>query len=175
MQMLQTMLYALLAGSVLVGSTLSVQAQSSVDEDLLLQINAIGSSMSANVASIQQIGNVNEAILNQVENGNSAQVAQFGKANVIMVQQGGSMYSMAILQLGTANSYYGDVEGFDANLDIFQLGNNNQIEQRSKLTDANLIIIQMGDNHELIQTRDIENTQGMRIIQRGNGAKAFIR
>lgn len=144
---------------------------------LLNQIRVINPEPSnRNQISVFQQGGSNEAYIQQVNStSNFVESYQFGYGNQIQMNQEGSSFSAFVIQTGDSNNYGADIEGYDANLNVFQVGRYNTINQHSELNNANLTIIQIGDGHELTQERDISHSQGMRIIQRGNGAKAFIR
>jgi hypothetical protein len=152
-----------------------------LDEDevqLLNQINVIdkSSSSSSSQVLIVQAGNLNEAYVQQINsNSGSIESLQLGYANFINLNQEGYLYSIRVVQAGHNNRYGADIDAYDADINVFQVGHFNTIDQTSEINNANLIIIQIGDGHQLTQERDISNSQGMRIIQRGNGAKAIIR
>lgn len=161
-------------------ATIAQKKEKKLDDEevqLLNQIRVINAeSSNENQIAVFQQGSLNEAYVQQVNSAsNVVESYQLGYGNFIQMIQEGSSFSALVIQAGDYNNYKGDIEGYDADLNIFQVGNNNTINQDSELNNANLIIIQYGDGHQLTQERDISNTQGMRIIQRGNGAKAFIR
>lgn len=147
------------------------------DEFLLLrQVNVVSEPSSSNQILLVQGGSLNEAYIQQVNSTSSSiEGWQLGYANLINLNPEGYLYSILIIQAGHNNQYGADIDAYDANLKVFQLGHSNTIDQNSVIDNANLTIIQIGDGHHLTQERDISHSQGMRIIQRGNGAKAIIR
>jgi len=133
-----------------------------------------------NIFSLSQQGNQNmvQALQNrqgQAGDPNVMEVLQVGNTNDAQLNQRGTGLQVRLRQGGNANRYEGDLNGEDITSDVLQLGNRNNLEQQLSGNGMQYELIQRGNNNELIQLEEAPGqAPGYRIEQNGNGMRLYI-
>ena len=135
-----------------------VTAQNNVDisnnlELINSEIISVNFNGKSNLATIQQLGNSNQAEIFQQNigsGGNSAVILQSDDLNTGFIQQVGSYLSSTLLQIGIGNSARVNSSGQNINQNIQQTGNRNVVNTNiENLSNAifNVALNQVGSNN----------------------------
>jgi hypothetical protein len=131
-----------------------------------------------NIAFIQQVGNFNEAIINQSENSgllpNAAEVNQQGYNNIASSSQNGNSNLSVIGQYGSDNSASLNTIGNYNLAGALQFGNGNTVEQDLIGNGLNFLIFQTGNENFINQVQNQQSSIPMQIHQTGNGMRLII-
>ena len=136
------------------------------------------STASNNSANIQQVGNFNQATINQINsNGlsqNMATIAQYSDYNQAQIIQNGSGNDNSITQKGNGNQAEINVTGDNNNTYIVQSGNNNVASQKINTSATQYVITQMGNNNSIQRYDNIRSPKAYVISQVGNSMHLII-
>ena len=131
-----------------------------------------------NNAIIDQIGNRNTSIVNQIHAGgldpNIVNVTQAGNNNDSEINQTGAGNTSSINQDGNNNHYKVVVTGNDNNSNVIQNGNNNELEHSLVGNELNYELIQDGNNNGLKHSDFGSQSGPPKIIQEGNNMNLTI-
>jgi len=156
------------------------------EEAFLKQLESTANSLSLqenpdsrNNAQIQQVGNNNNATINQTLNGikvpgNVAELIQNGDINIALLTQTGYGNNLILNQTGNGNEFEAIVTGNNNSSLIDQIGNDNYINQNLIGNDMALILSQFGNNNEIVQVENDLQSRQYQIIQNGNAMKLII-
>ena len=162
------------------------QANDNNEEAFLKQIESSGLSVAksndlslSNNVQIQQIGDYNNASVNQTLTGtgirgNVAELIQNGNINTAVLTQTGSGNNHYIYQNGNSNMFEGSVTGNNNSSLINQIGSSNLVNQKLSGNDMTFILSQFGNNNEIVQVKNNQSAQKYEIIQNGNGLQLVI-
>lgn len=162
------------------------QNNSKTEEAFLQQIESSASFFSlqhsldfSNYAQIQQMGNSNNAAIDQTiigtnVPGNIAELIQNGDVNNAVLTQTGIGNSHFINQTGIGNMFEASVIGDNNSSTIDQFGNDNLINQHLQGNDMAFILSQHGNNNELIQVENNHQSMQYQVFQQGSGMKLII-
>jgi len=133
----------------------------------------------SNIAQIQQIGNNNNASINQAltgisVSGNVAELIQSGELNSAVLTQNGSGNNHNVTQTGNSNMFEASVNGDNNSSTIEQLGNENIINQNLLGNNMAFVLSQVGNNNEINQTENDQQSRQYQITQTGNAMKLII-
>lgn len=151
-------------------------------EDLLLEPSALLQSelgTGSNMVYTKTEGNNNELSINQVQQDgailNLVKTLQVGENNQALVEQVGTGNQLVLIQNGANNVYSLTQTGLNNATIAIQNGNNNLIRQElSNATNVRSEFIQNGNDNEIIHITNGAVNQNFKIVQNGNGLKASI-
>ncbi|MCJ7696313.1 MAG: hypothetical protein MUO40_12945 [Anaerolineaceae bacterium] len=156
------------------------QDNSKIEEAFLLQIQSSAPSLQiqngldfSNKAQIQQMGNSNDASINQTLSGtnvpgNIAELIQHGSINDAVLTQTGYGNSHFINQSGKGNMFEASVIGDNNSSTVDQFGNDNMINQNLLGNDMAFILSQHGKSNKIIQIENDQIPRQYEIHQQGN-------
>jgi len=177
---MKKIIYILFA-TVMFFSQLTFSQEKVLTEDQILNSlrkNELHSSFSNNEANINQDGQNNTGIVNQVKNGiyggNLSNISQSGIYNEALLLQYGSGNTTNINQDGNYNYAEIDIIGHNIYSEINQSGNHNYIDQNFSGSGMNFSVQQQGNNNELIQNQSGNDAVNYKITQNGNGISTVI-
>ena len=131
-----------------------------------------------NSANIQQVGNFNQATINQINsNGlsqNIASIVQNNDYNQAQITQNGSGNNSSIAQNGNGNQAEINVTGDNNNTQIIQTGNYNIASENINTSATQYIISQIGDNNTIQRYDDIQSPKAYIVSQVGNSMHLII-
>jgi hypothetical protein len=131
-----------------------------------------------NSANIQQVGNFNQATINQINsnglNPNIASIVQNNDYNQAQITQNGNGNNNSIIQNGNGNQAEINVTGDNNNTQIIQTGDNNVASQNINTSATQYIISQMGNNNSIQRYDDIQSPKAYIISQVGNSMHLII-
>ncbi len=131
-----------------------------------------------NAAMIQQVGNYNEAIINQSNNSgtlpNTAEINQMGDNNFASSGQNGNLNYSYIGQYGSDNSADINVVGNYNLAGVLQVGDGNTVEQSLIGDGLHYMIFQYGSDNFIREIQTEQSTIPMQIHQNGNGIRLTI-
>ncbi len=131
-----------------------------------------------NAAMIQQVGNYNEANINQAGNSgifpNMAEINQQGVGNIASSSQNGNSNLTLIGQNGSNNSADINVVGNFNLAGVLQVGNGNAVQQDLIGDGISYGIIQFGNNNLVNQLQTQPTSIPIQIHQNGNGMRLTI-
>ena len=129
-------------------------------------------------ANIQQVGNFNQATINQMGNNginqNIASIVQYNDYNQAQITQNGSGNDNSITQNGNGNQAEINVTGDYNKTQIVQTGNNNVASQDINTSATQYVITQMGNNNSIQRYDNIQSPKAYIISQIGNSMHLII-
>ncbi len=133
----------------------------------------------SNTAQIQQIGDYNNASINQTlmgtnVSGNVAELIQNGDINIVVLNQTGGGNNHYIYQNGNSNMLETSVLGDNNSSLINQIGSSNLVNQKLSGNGMTFVLSQYGNNNEIVQVENNQSSQKYEIIQNGNGMQLVI-
>ena len=136
-------------------------------------------SLPSKSASIKQLGEYNQAYIQQVKSTSSndpsmSEIIQNGEFNTAGIVDNGMGNSLNVIQNGNNNTSESNIEGNKIKSVIEQNGNSNQLTQVLKGDGLNYLIQQNGKNLGLTQIENGENTKQYIVRQYGEGMKVII-
>ncbi|MFZ2323045.1 MAG: hypothetical protein WAV89_05035 [Ignavibacteriaceae bacterium] len=133
----------------------------------------------SNMAQIQQMGNNNDASINQTLTGtnvpgNVAELIQNGNVNDALLIQTGNGNNHLIHQSGNKNTFEASVIGDNNSSIVDQFGNHNMINQNLVGNNMAFILGQNGNNNEINQIENDQVPRQYQIYQTGNAMSITI-
>jgi len=129
-------------------------------------------------ANIQQVGNFNQATINQMGNNginqNIASIVQYNDYNQAQIRQNGSGNDNSITQNGNGNQAEINVTGDYNKTQVVQTGNNNVASQDINTSATQYVITQMGNNNSIQRYDNIQSPKAYIISQIGNSMHLII-
>ena len=165
---------------------LSQQTNDNNEEAFLKQIESSELSVAkpndlflSNIVQIQQIGDYNNASVNQTLigtniRGNIAELIQNGDINTVVLTQTGSGNNHYIYQNGNSNMFEGSVTGNNNSSLIDQIGSDNLVRQELSGNNMAYIISQIGNKNEIMQVENDPQSRQYQVLQNGNDMKLII-
>jgi len=131
-----------------------------------------------NSVNIQQVGNYNQATINQMGNNginqNIASIVQNNNYNQAQITQNGSGNDNSITQNGSGNQAEINVTGDYNKTQIVQDGNNNVASQNINSSATKYVIAQMGNNNSITRYDTGQSPKAYIISQVGNSMHLII-
>lgn len=132
-----------------------------------------------NKAQLQQMGNSNNASINQTYigvnvPGNVNELIQNGDVNNAVLTQTGNGNYYLITQTGNGNLFDASVIGNNNSSTVDQFGNDNMINQNLLGNDMAFILSQQGNSNAITQVENDQQARQYQIFQQGNGMKLII-
>lgn len=150
--------------------TIAQSTQSQLLENISISSN--------NSADIIQIGNNNEAFIQQIREseikGNVSKITQYNEYNTASINQSGIGNQNIITQSGINNKTTTDVNGNFNSSVIIQDGNNNYVEQKLESDYKNYYFAQQGFNNLIVQQGSEVVSKPYLVFQKGSGMRLFI-
>ncbi len=134
--------------------------------------------IATNRADIIQLGNNNEAYIEQVKDnevtGNTGAITQYFDNNQASINQSGKGNYNSVNQSGLGNKMIVAVEGNYNNSVLIQEGNNNFLAQKLDSDFTKYYFSQQGSNNLIIQQESEAVSKPYMIFQKGNGMRLMI-
>lgn len=179
--MKKIILFSLIIVSFYLNGSLNAQINIGVPDSLntLQNTERVHSNMNLNnSAMIQQVGNFNEAIINQSNNNgfipNIAEINQIGNNNFALSGQNGNSNFSYIGQYGSDNSVDIDIDGNYNIAGVLQVGDGNSVEQNLSGNGLHYLVFQYGSDNFIREIQTEQSAIPMEIHQNGNGIKLTI-
>ncbi len=142
-------------------------------------VQSIDMPATANQAYIEQIGDMNAALLMQSQlypnHPNQLSLLQFGNQNMAEIRQELSGTRSEVSQVGDHNRFFLDMYGSQSDLSFIQRGNDNlMMQEYGYLYRTKLTIIQDGDQNSLIRQVTRPSSFDMTIKQIGSGIEMKV-
>ncbi|WP_266204668.1 hypothetical protein [Pontibacter kalidii] len=129
------------------------------------------------VAETTQEGRANVSMVQQVQTNtvaNQASVLQVGNYNNAVVQQNGTGIRATIGQYGNSNSYEGSLLGNNLSSNVVQQGDNNAVNQHIRGNSLEYSLIQLGNNNTINQLETTPASRPYQVVQEGNNMNITI-